>query len=85
MSHDRYFINKTATRILELTQQQFINYIGNYDYYLEKKEVLTPISDTAATTKTQAPSAQKLDWKQQKEAQAILRKRENDLKNVKTK
>ncbi len=85
VSHDRYFINKTATRILELTQQQFINYIGNYDYYLEKKEVLTPISDTAATTKTQAPSAQKLDWKQQKEAQAILRKRENDLKKCEDK
>ena len=39
VSHDRYFINKTATRILELTQKEFINYIGNYDYYLEKKRI----------------------------------------------
>lgn len=39
VSHDRYFINKTATRILDLTNQTLINYIGNYDYYLEKKEV----------------------------------------------
>ena len=85
VSHDRYFINKTATRILELTQQQFINYIGNYDYYLEKKEVLTPVSDTTATIKTQEPSAHKLDWKQQKEAQAILRKKENDLKKCEEK
>ena len=37
VSHDRYFINRTATRILELSNGSFINYIGNYDYYLEKK------------------------------------------------
>ncbi len=43
VSHDRYFINKTATRILELTGQTFINYLGNYDYYLEKKEELTKV------------------------------------------
>ena len=41
VSHDRYFINQTATRILELTNQTFVNYVGNYDYYLEKKEELT--------------------------------------------
>lgn len=81
VSHDRYFINKTATRILELTHQQFVNYIGNYDYYLEKKELLTPMSDTqTANGKAEAPSPQKLDWKQQKETQALLRKKENDLK-----
>jgi len=43
VSHDRYFINQTATRILELTGQTLVNYIGNYDYYLEKKEELTRI------------------------------------------
>ena len=41
VSHDRYFINSTASRILELVNQTFVNYIGNYDYYLEKKEELT--------------------------------------------
>lgn len=41
VSHDRYFINQTASRILELTNHTFVNYIGNYDYYLEKKEALT--------------------------------------------
>ena len=41
VSHDRYFINQTASRILELVNQTFVNYIGNYDYYLEKKEALT--------------------------------------------
>lgn len=80
VSHDRYFINKTASRILELTQQQFVNYIGNYDYYLEKKDFLTPVSDIAPVTASNEPSAQKLDWKQQKENQALARKKENDLK-----
>lgn len=85
VSHDRYFINKTASRILELTHQEFVNYIGNYDYYLEKKEILTPVSESASSTNTEEPSAQKLDWKQQKETQALIRKRENDLKKYEEK
>ncbi len=79
VSHDRYFINKTATRILELTQKEFVNYIGNYDYYLEKKVILTPMSQNTASTSNE-PSAQKLDWQQKKEQQAAQRKKENDLK-----
>lgn len=107
VSHDRYFINKTATRILELTGQTFINYIGNYDYYLEKKEELTRIytgqtvSASSLSSKTAGPlagltagsvsssslsekeeSAGKQDWKAQKEEQARLRKRQNDLKKT---
>ena len=79
VSHDRYFINKTASRILELTHREFINYIGNYDYYLEKKQ--TPMADESnSSVEESAPSAQKLDWKQQKEQQAAQRKKENDLK-----
>ena len=89
VSHDRYFINKTATRILELTGQTLINYIGNYDYYLEKKEELTRIhlgdSQTAATAAVStADTEAKLDWKQQKEEQARLRKIQNDLKKTET-
>ena len=80
VSHDRYFINKTATRILELTQKEFINYIGNYDYYLEKKDTLQPAPKEEASIKNSAPSAEKLDWKLQKELQAKQRKKENDLK-----
>ncbi len=51
VSHDRYFINQTATRILELTDQHFVNYLGNYDYYLEKKEELTgrPVLETPSS------------------------------------
>ena len=88
VSHDRYFINQTATRILELTGQTLVNYIGNYDYYLEKKEELTriyaPAAD-AAPEETAAPSeasSTKLDWKAQKEEQARLRKKENELKKT---
>ena len=85
VSHDRYFINQTATRILELTNQQLANYIGNYDYYLEKKEELTSIyapSAAADNVEKPAQSAVKLDWKTQKEEQARQRKRENDLKKT---
>lgn len=85
VSHDRYFINKTASRILELTHQEFVNYIGNYDYYLEKKELLTPVSELNSAAAVEEPSAQKLDWKQQKENQALIRKRENDLKKCEEK
>ena len=88
VSHDRYFINKTATRILELTNHTFLNYIGNYDYYLEKKEQITQTafgsSKTVSVTETFAEkeTETKTDWKQQKEEQARLRKKQNDLKKA---
>lgn len=86
VSHDRYFINQTATRILELTNQSMVNYIGNYDYYLEKKEELTRIyaPEAEKEVETETVSTNKLDWKQQKEEQARQRKRENDLKKTET-
>ena len=77
VSHDRYFINRTAHRILDLTRNTLVNYIGNYDYYLEKHEVQTNAPDTRKAPET---SAVKQDWKAQKEEQARQRKRENDLK-----
>lgn len=84
VSHDRYFINRTATRILELTNQSMVNYIGNYDYYMEKREELTRIyaPKEAEEQAEEAVSATKLDWKQQKEEQARQRKRENELKKT---
>ena len=120
VSHDRYFINRTATRILDLTNGSFINYIGNYDYYLEKKEdveaafAARQMAQTAANhpTGTNSPQATstasgisssrtsqtamtassagspadgKIDWKAQKEEQARLRKRQNELKKIEDK
>ncbi len=126
VSHDRYFINQTATRILELTGQTLINYIGNYDYYLEKRETMaglygggasapafrtgsssdgkaagslagnlqTGLSLADASGKAQASqafvslsgtaqtSSVKQDWQAQKEMQARIRKRQNDLKKT---
>ena len=83
VSHDRYFINTTATRILDLTGGVLVNYIGNYDYYLEKHDILTPSSSVESkAAQEEEPSAAKLDWKQQKEEQARQRKRENDLKKT---
>ncbi|MDO4261657.1 MAG: ABC-F family ATP-binding cassette domain-containing protein [Eubacteriales bacterium] len=86
VSHDRYFINTVATRILDLAGQELTGYVGNYDYYLEKKETMTRFtaapSGPAAPQETVAESEAKLDWKQQKEQQARLRKRQNDLKRT---
>lgn len=87
VSHDRYFINQTATRILDLTNQSVVNYIGDYDYYLEKKEELTekyaPTAQEATEeAKEETSSEGKLTWQQQKEEQARRRKQENELKKV---
>ena len=87
VSHDRYFINQTATRILELTNLAVVNYIGDYDYYLDKKEELTekyaPVKEQAIeTTQAEVPSEGKLTWQQQKEEQARKRKQENELKKT---
>ncbi|MEF2596633.1 MAG: ABC-F type ribosomal protection protein [Lachnospiraceae bacterium] len=87
VSHDRYFINQTATRILELKNHAIVNYIGNYDYYLEKSEELTQIyapeqSGETAVLSASASSSSREDWARKKEEQAKERKRQNDLKKV---
>ena len=94
VSHDRYFINRTAHRILDLTEGQFVNYVGNYDYYLEKHDTVMAAIEANAPQNADADSAVaakaaesevKLDWKAQKEEQARLRKKENDLKKCEEK
>ena len=87
VSHDRYFINQTATRILDLVNQTFVNYIGNYDYYLEKREELTAVyaggtEDASDSVSSETVSESKLSWQEQKEANARARKRQNDLKKT---
>ena len=85
VSHDRFFINKTATRILELTEKQLVNYIGNYDYYLEKKDILSPsakMSSEKLSATDMTDTSSKSDWKAMKEQQAQERKRQNDLTKV---
>ena len=93
VSHDRYFINKTASRILDLNRKTLTSYLGNYDYYLEKKDEQLALIDAAAKTTSSVDlhssssidhSSQstntKQDWQAQKEQQALQRKKENELK-----
>ena len=95
VSHDRYFINQTATRIMELFSNRFDNYIGNYDYYLEKKEDVRSYGDslqkdTVQNTwvdpeelkKAQEKEAAKQDWASQKEFAAKKRRWETSLKKA---
>ena len=92
VSHDRYFINTTATRIIELVGQTIVNYIGNYDYYIEKKDALTAAalagkpadssSAVSAAQKNAQKESAKADWKQSKEEQALLKKKKNELKKT---
>ena len=84
VSHDRYFINKTATRILDLTNKQLLNYIGNYDYYLEKKETVEAalLTDNAVENEQAEASVNRQNWQMQKEEQKELRKIQNELKKI---
>ena len=87
VSHDRYFINQTANRILELTNTKLINYLGNYDYYEEKKEELTatfaPKEEKAKAEKT--TSSNKQDYLERKAEAARIRKLKNDISKVEEK
>ena len=89
VSHDRYFINQTATRILDLTHHMLLNYIGNFDYYLEKKEDVeraeqgsSPVSEVSETSGNKTQDSGKLSWEEQKKEQARQRKVSNALRKT---
>ena len=84
VSHDRYFINKAASRILDLTDQTVVNYIGNYDYYLEKREVQMAKIRPEKNDRNglQKNDSAKEEWKQKKEEQAKERKKAAQLKRT---
>lgn len=89
VSHDRYFINQTATRILDLTGKTIVNYIGNYDYYLEKQAELTRVYVADRQSGQPQPvvsggsdDSGKMDWQEQKKQQAAIRKKQNELKKT---
>lgn len=79
ISHDRYFINQTAQKIIELTKDKAVTYLGNYDYYMEKLEE-NKTEEKAQETVTETEN--KIDWKKQKEIQAQQRKKENQIKKL---
>lgn len=87
VSHDRYFVNQTADKILELTNQQFSVYLGNYDYFVEKKaqsqETQNIVSQTTTSSEDeQVESEGKIDWKQQKKLQSEKRKVKNRIAEI---
>ena len=82
VSHDRYFINKTATRILDLTGNRLLNYIGNYDYYIEKREAVEGAANLSVNNIEEKPaevSDSKQEWIENKNAQAQKKKITNAL------
>lgn len=82
VSHDRYFINKTATRILDLTGNRLLNYIGNYDYYIEKREAVEGAANLSNNNIEEKPaeiSDSKQEWIENKTAQAQKKKISNAL------
>ena len=88
VSHDRYFINRTATRILDLTGHKLLSYSGNYAYYLEKKDMVESrfLTDDDKTMQTSAKKDTKeegkLDWQEQKKLAAKKRKIENEYQKT---
>ncbi|MGN0382683.1 MAG: ABC-F family ATP-binding cassette domain-containing protein [Eubacterium sp.] len=85
VSHDRYFINKVATRIIELKNHKIINYLGNYDYYLEKcselSNIFAPENSSCINNETSSGTARD-DWKSMKEEKARIRKLENKISEL---
>ena len=85
VSHDRYFINATATRIIELSNRNIVNYIGNYDYYLEIRDILTaqasPVAQLSASDNTTKKDST-LSWQQSREEQNKLKKKQNEIKKT---
>lgn len=82
VSHDRYFINSTATRIIELANKTVVNYIGNYDYYLEKKDILGAKPITNNISKSSSSAISKLNWQEEKVKQAQQKKIKNEIKHT---
>lgn len=82
VSHDRYFINSTATKIIELANKTVVNYIGNYDYYLEKKDILGAKPITNNTSKSSSSAISKLNWQEEKVKQAQQKKIKNEIKRT---
>ena len=82
VSHDRYFINSTATRIIELANKTVVNYIGNYDYYLEKNDILGAKPITNNTSKSSSSAISKLNWQEEKVKQAQQKKIKNEIKRT---
>lgn len=84
VSHDRYFLNKVATKIIELKQEDCIQYNGNYSYYISKKELSESSTDVQRLSDSEADTATKSDWLKQKEEKSSFRRQQKRLETVET-
>ncbi|MBR4515459.1 MAG: ABC-F family ATP-binding cassette domain-containing protein [Lachnospiraceae bacterium] len=85
VSHDRYFINRIATRIIELKDKKLYNFIGDYDYYESHRDTVYSAESAGAKENVQPAeqaSSSKESFLKDKEDRARLKKRENDLKKL---
>jgi ATP-binding cassette subfamily F protein 3 len=82
ISHDRYFINNTATKIMELTANGIKEYFGNYDYYSEKKAQQQPQTATITVQETAAPTNSKEEYLQRKEQEAQARRKKARIEKL---
>ena len=83
VSHDRYFINRVATHVLELSENGSTLYLGDYDYYVEKKAEVEMIQTEEASTSNQAKEASSVnDYQAQKESQKEVRKLMRQIENL---
>ena len=82
VSHDRYFVNRTANTILELTDGKLVKYLGNYDDYIAKKEQLYGTTSDSVSTAASEETAAKLDYKEQKRIEAEKRKLQNKISKI---
>src|SRR5699024_10792996 len=78
ISHERYFLNGVTNKILELTEEGISEYLGNYDYYLEKKNETIVEEEGEFKTKTQI----KLERKKEKEKQQLYRRKKKEIANL---
>ena len=79
ISHDRYFINKTAQRIFYLNDQKLVQFIGNYDEFAEKS--IAADTQTSAVS-AQKPSDAKEEWRKSREESSARRKIENQINQI---
>ena len=85
VSHDRYFINRVATHVLELSEHGSTLYLGDYDYYVEKKAEVEMIQTEEASTSNQAKEASPVnDYQAQKESQKEARKLMRQIESLET-
>jgi len=83
ISHDRYFINNTATRILDLTPAGLVSYTGNYDYYVEKKAALMQQGFLGGNHEgTQQTASSKDEWRRKKEQNAVERRKKSRIERL---